>query len=186
MHLRTARLLMRPWSDSDLEPFAAMNADPDVMAHMPALLDRSASDALVARVRAHFDERGFGLWAVQVPGIADFIGYVGLLAPRFSAAFTPCVEVGWRLARAHWGRGYATEAARAALRFGFESAGLAEIVSFTSPANTRSIAVMERLGMSHDAADDFAHPSLPAEHPLSHHVLYRLSRARWEDTKDAA
>jgi len=173
--MRTSRLLLRRWRDADREPFAALNADPVVMAHMPALLDRAASDAFVDRTGVHFDQHGFGLWAVEVPGVSDFIGYVGLAVPRFSAAFTPCVEVGWRLARAHWGKGYATEAARAALSFGFLTAGLSEIVSFTVPANTRSIAVMQRLGMTHDPADDFAHPSLPADHPLSHHVLYRLS-----------
>jgi len=176
--LQTARLLLRPWRDSDLEPFAALNSDPVVMEHMPTMLDRSASDALVARIRTHFDQHGFGLWAIEVPGIADFVGYVGLLVPRFTAAFTPCVEVGWRLAREHWGRGYATEGARAAVSFGFLSAGLDEIVSFTVPANTRSIAVMERLGMTHDPSDDFDHPSLPAGHRLSRHVLYRLSRRR--------
>ena len=177
--MRTARLLLRAWRDADREPFAALNADPAVMAHMPALLDRAASDAFIDRTCAHFDQHGFGLWAVEVPGVSEFIGYVGLSVPRFCAAFTPCVEVGWRLARAHWGQGYATEGARAALSVGFLSAGLSEIVSFTVPANTRSIAVMQRLGMTHDPADDFAHPSLPADHPLSHHVLYRLSPERW-------
>lgn len=177
--MRTNRLLLRPWRDADREPFAALNADPAVMAHMPALLDRAASDAFIDRMCAHFDQHGFGLWAVAVPGVSEFIGYVGLSVPRFAAAFTPCVEVGWRLARAYWGQGYATEGARAALSVGFLSAGLSEIVSFTSPANTRSIAVMQRLGMTHDPAYDFAHPSLPADHPLSHHVLYRLSPERW-------
>lgn len=183
--IRTPRLLLRQWRDSDLEPFATMNADPDVMAYMPALLDRSTSDAFVARTREHFERHGFGLWAVEVPGDAAFVGYVGLSVPRFTAAFTPCVEVGWRLAHAHWGCGYATEAARAALSFGFLSAGLSEIVSFTVPANTRSIAVMDRLGMTHDSSDDFIHPSLPAGHPLGPHVLYRLSRARWRRRLDA-
>jgi len=173
--IRTDRLLLRRWRDDDLVPFAELNSDPEVMAYMPARLDRRESDAFAARIREQLDQRGFGLWAVEVPEAASFIGYVGLSNPRFTAAFTPCVEVGWRLARAHWGRGYATEAARAALAFGFGHVGLEEIVSFTVPANWRSIAVMERLGMRHDPADDFDHPSLPAGHPLQRHVLYRLT-----------
>jgi RimJ/RimL family protein N-acetyltransferase len=173
--IRTDRLLLRRWRDEDLVPFAEMNSDPEVMTYMTALLDRRDSDALAARIREQFEQRHFGLWAVEIPEVASFIGYVGLSVPRFTAAFTPCVEVGWRLARAHWGRGYATEAARASLTFGFEQVGLEEIVSFTVPANVRSIAVMERLGMRHDPADDFDHPSLPAGHPLRRHVLYRLT-----------
>jgi len=173
--MRTDRLLLRGWRDEDLAPFAELNSDPEVMTFMPALLDRRESDAFAARIGEQLEQRGFGLWAVEVPHVAPFIGYVGLSVPRFTAAFTPCVEVGWRLARAHWGRGYATEAARTALTFGFERVGLEEIVSFTVPANARSIAVMERLGMSHDPADDFDHPSLPAGHPLQRHVLYRLT-----------
>ena len=180
MALRTDRLLLREWRDADLEPFAALNADPEVTRFLHGVLSRADSDRLAARIRAHFTERGFGLWAVEVPGKADFVGFVGLSVPRFEAHFTPCVEVGWRLARAHWGRGYATEGARAALAFGFESAGLAEIVSFTACANERSRAVMERLGMETDPADDFDHPSLPEGHPLRAHVLYRLSRESWE------
>lgn len=173
--LRTDRLTLRRWRDEDLEPFAQLNADPEVMAHMPSLLNRAESDALAARIRGQFEQRGFGLWAVEVPGVAPFIGYVGLAVPRFTAHFTPCVEVGWRLARAHWGFGYATEAARASLAFGFDHVRLDEIVSFTVPANTRSIAVMERLGMTRDPADDFDHPGLPEGHPLRRHVLYRLT-----------
>jgi len=173
--IRTDRLLLRRWRDDDLVPFAELNSDPEVMTYMPTRLDRRESDAFAARIREQLEQRGFGLWAVEVPEVASFIGYVGLSVPRFTAAFTPCVEVGWRLARAHWGRGYATEAARAALTFGFGHVGLEEIVSFTVPANSKSIAVMERLGMRHDPADDFDHPSLPAGHPLQRHVLYRLT-----------
>ena len=172
--IRTERLILRRWRDDDLEPFAELNADPQVMAHMPALLDRRDSDALATRIREQFEQRGFGLWAVEVPGAAPFIGYVGLSVPRFTAHFTPCVEIGWRLARPYWGRGYATEAALASLAFGFENVGLQEIVSFTVPANVRSIAVMQRIGMTHDPADDFDHPSLPVGHSLRRHVLYRL------------
>jgi RimJ/RimL family protein N-acetyltransferase len=160
------------------------------MEFMPGLLDRAASDAFVERIEQHFTQHGFGLWAVEViegmeagrgpaASAGAFIGYVGLMRPRFTAAFTPCVEVGWRLARAAWGRGYATEAAREACRVGFDEVGLSEIVSFTVPANVRSRRVMERLGMTHDPAEDFDHPLLPDGHALRRHVLYRLSRERW-------
>jgi RimJ/RimL family protein N-acetyltransferase len=174
--IRTPRLLLRPWRDEDLPAFAALNADPKVMEFFPKPLDRAESDALAARIRDHFARRGFGLWAVEVPGIADFIGFVGLAVPGFEAHFTPCVEVGWRLAREHWGRGCATEAARAALEFGFLRLGLDEIVSYTVPANRRSRGVMERLGMTRAPADDFDHPLLPEGHPLRRHVLYRASQ----------
>ena len=152
------------------------------MEHFPALLTRSESDTLIARIEAHFAARGFGLWAVAVPGVADFIGFIGLNAPSFTAHFTPCVEIGWRLAAAHWGQGYASEGARAVLAFGFGERGLDEIVSFTVVANTRSRKVMERLGMHHDPADDFDHPALPKGHPLRRHVLYRLSGPEWAST----
>lgn len=156
-----------------------MNADPRVMEHFPKLLTRPESDAMAARIDRYFDERGFGLWAVEVVGGARFIGFVGLAAPVFTAPFTPCVEVGWRLARDAWGFGYATEAAKEALRMGFEKLNLSEIVSFTVPANQRSRRVMERLGMKRDPNDDFNHPSLPEGHHLRRHVLYRLSKGAW-------
>jgi RimJ/RimL family protein N-acetyltransferase len=176
--LRTERLILRPWRDEDLGPFAALNADPAVMEHFPSLLTRSQSDAAAARIREEMAERGFGLWAVEVPSVATFIGFTGLSVPRFEAHFTPCVEIGWRIAREHWGRGYAPEAARAALAFGFERLALAEIVSFTAAGNARSRRVMEKIGMTHDAAGDFDHPSLPPRHPLRWHVLYRIQRPR--------
>jgi RimJ/RimL family protein N-acetyltransferase len=175
--LETDRLLLRQWRDSDLAPYAALNADAIVMEFFPRPLDRAESDASAARIQDHFARHGFGLWAVEVPGVAEFIGFVGLSVPAFDARFTPCVEVGWRLAREFWGRGYATEAARAALDFGFHDLGLVEVVSFTVPANLRSRAVMERIGMSRSESDDFDHPSLPAGHPLRRHVLYRISRS---------
>lgn len=181
--LSTERLLLRAWRDDDLAPFAALNADPEVMRHFPAPLDRAGSDAVAARNRASFAERGFGLWAVEVPGQATFIGVIGLTVPRFEAHFTPCVEVAWRLARAHHGHGYATEGARAALAFGFTRLGLDEIVSFTVPANQASWRVMEKLGMRH--AGEFDHPLLPAGHRLQRHVLYRLLRADWTGARDA-
>lgn len=177
--LTTPRLVLRPWRDADLDGFAALNADPVVMEHFPSTLTRAESDATAARVRDDFARRGYGPWAVEVPGVADFIGFVGLSVPRFEAHFTPCVEVGWRLARAHWGKGYATEAARAALDFGFRVLDLHEIVAFAVPGNARSRAVMARLGMSRAEADDFDHPGVSAGHPLRRHVLYRLSREDW-------
>jgi RimJ/RimL family protein N-acetyltransferase len=177
--LRTGRLVLRAWRDGDLEPFARLNADPQVMEHFPAPLTREESDASVERIRAHFGEHGFGLWALEVPGVVEFGGFIGLSVPRFAAHFTPCVEIGWRLALDLWGRGYATEGAGVALEFGFESLQLEQIVSFTVPANVRSRAVMERLGMRRTPADDFDHPQLSAADPLRRHVLYRLTRAEW-------
>lgn len=173
--LRTERLLLRRWRQTDRAPFAALNADPRVMEHFPALLSREESDAMVARIEAHFERHGFGFWAVEAPGVTEFAGFIGLAVPRFEAHFTPCVEIGWRLAASHWGRGFATEGARAALDLGFGSLGLAQIVSCTVPANIRSRRVMEKLGMSHDPADDFDHPLLTSGHPLRRHVLYRLA-----------
>jgi RimJ/RimL family protein N-acetyltransferase len=174
-------LLLRRWRDADLAPFAEMNADPHVMEHVPSLLTREESDAMAGRIARSFAERRLGLWAVEIVGASSFIGYVGLSIPTFETSFTPCVEVGWRLARAHWGAGYATEAARAAIRDGFERLDLDEIVSFTVPANERSKSVMERLGMHRSAADDFDHPRLPAGHRLLRHVLYRLTRQEWRE-----
>jgi RimJ/RimL family protein N-acetyltransferase len=147
-----------------------------VMEFLPALLTRPESDALVASVEVHFEKHGFGLWAVEIVGVAPFAGFIGLSKPRFDAPFQPCVEIGWRLAAEHWGRGYATEGARAALAFGFETLGLEEIVSFTVPGNTRSRHVMEAIGMTRDPRDDFDHPSLAADDPLQRHVLYRIRR----------
>jgi len=172
--LRTDRLLLRRWRDSDREPFAAINADPRVMEFFPATLTRAQSDELAERIERELEERSFGLWAVEVPEVVEFAGFVGLEVPSFESHFTPCVEVGWRLAAEHWGRGYASEAARAAVRFGFERLGLKEIVSFTARTNLRSRRVMERIGMTHRSADDFDHPGLPPGHPLRPHVLYRI------------
>jgi RimJ/RimL family protein N-acetyltransferase len=179
--LTTARLVLRPWRDGDLAPFAALIADPAVMEHFPATLTMAQATTLAEGIREDMAERGFGWWAAEVPAVAPFIGFIGLSVPDFGAPFLPpgetVVEVGWRLARAFWGRGYATEGARACLRFGFEDLRLPEIVSFTATQNARSRAVMERLGMTRDPADDFDHPKLPPNHQLSRHVLYRLKRA---------
>jgi RimJ/RimL family protein N-acetyltransferase len=177
--LETRRLRLRAWSERDLAAFAGLNADPRVMEFFPKPLERTESDALALRIREHFARHGFGLWAVEVPGVADFIGFVGLSVPSFRAPFMPCVEIGWRLAHDHWGRGYATEAARAALSVGFRDLTLDEIVSFTVPLNWRSRRVMERLGMTRSAFDDFEHPALPEGHVLRPHVLYRLNRRQW-------
>ncbi|KIH98407.1 GNAT family acetyltransferase [Streptomonospora alba] len=173
--LRTSRLVLRGWRAEDREPFARLNADPEVMAHFPAALTRDESDATADRIQVRMDERGFGLWALEVAETGAFIGFTGLSLARFPAHFTPAVEVGWRLARHAWGRGYATEAARAAVAFGFDRCGLEEIVSFTARTNVRSQAVMRRLGMRCDSADDFDHPELPSGHRLGPHVLYRLA-----------
>ncbi|MGZ6028779.1 MAG: GNAT family N-acetyltransferase [Myxococcaceae bacterium] len=175
---RTARLMLRGFRGEDLAPLAALNADPRVMEHLRGPMGLQDSAAQLARFRQHWDEHGFGWWAVELPGVTPFIGWVGLARPRFEAHFTPCVEIGWRLAAAFWNQGYATEGAREALRFGWELASprLEEIVAFTAPANGRSRRVMEKLGMRHDPADDFEHPNLPPGHPLRPHVLYRTRR----------
>ncbi|MBO3089191.1 GNAT family N-acetyltransferase [Cellulomonas dongxiuzhuiae] len=171
---RTTRLVMRQWTDADLEPFAALNADPEVMEHFPAPLTREASDALAARARAGLEANGWGLWAVEVDG--RFAGFTGLARPAWDPSL---VEVGWRLARWAWGHGYATEAARAALAVGFEEVGLTEIVSFTAVGNERSRAVMRRIGMTRDPADDFDYPTIPQGHPLRRSVLYRIRSSSW-------
>jgi ribosomal-protein-alanine N-acetyltransferase len=178
--LRTERLLLRRWRPEDRKEFAEMNADPAVMEYFPAPMSRAESDAMVDRIEAAFAWQGYGLWALEVCDTGAFIGFTGLQPPAFEAHFTPCVEVGWRLARPAWGQGYATEAAQAALRFGFVEAGLPEVVSFTTAGNLRSRAVMRRLGMTRNAAEDFDHPRLPPEHPLRRHVLYRLPYERWQ------
>lgn len=171
--LRTDRLLLRPWRPADLQPFAAMNLDPRVMAHLPASLTRVESAALMDRILADFEREGWGLFALELPGAMPFAGFVGLDRPRFVAPFTSCVEIGWRLAFAAQGRGYATEAAREVVRVAFEAIGLSELVSFTVPRNLASRGVMEKLGMRQDG--EFEHPSLPEGHALRRHLLYRLS-----------
>ena len=174
--LRTPRLLLRHWRPADRAPFAALNADPRVMEYFPSVLSREESDRLAARIEAGIATRGFGLWAVEVPGVTPFAGFVGLSVPGFEASFTPCVEIGWRLAAEHWGHGYATEGARAALAFAWETLGLDAVVAFTAVDNLRSRRVMGRLGMRRDPAEDFDLPEIPAGHPLRRHVLYRIAR----------
>ncbi len=170
----TARLMLRPWRDEDLPAYRALNADPRVREFFPGTLTAAQSDAEAERIRRNMVERGFSFWAIELPGIAPFIGFTGLEIPGWSAHFTPCVEIGWRILPEYWGQGYATEAATAALNFGFSALGLAEIVAFTVPANIRSRRVMEKLSMARDEADDFDHPNLAPGHNLRRHVLYRL------------
>jgi RimJ/RimL family protein N-acetyltransferase len=179
--LSSGRVVLRGWRDGDRAPFAALNSDPRVMEFYPHRLDPARSDAMIDRLQEHFHARGFGLWAVEVPGVAPFIGYVGLSVPQVVAHFTPCVEIGWRLAAEHWGRGYATEAARLALAHGFGPLALPSVVSFTATENRRSRAVMERLGMRRDPEEDFDHPDLPEGHPLRRHVLYRLNSTEFSN-----
>lgn len=176
--LETPRLLLRQWRDADYAPFAALNADPAVMEFFPEPLERSASDALAHRCRALIEERGWGVWAVELKSEGHFIGSTGLHVPAADLPCSPCVEVGWRLARAAWGKGYATEAASAALRFGFTVVALPEIVAFTALGNVRSQAVMERLGMRRDQ-NTFQHPAVPEASQLREHCLYRITRQEW-------
>jgi RimJ/RimL family protein N-acetyltransferase len=173
--LATDRLKLRQWGNADLQPFAELNADPEVMRYFPATLTRAESDGFAGYARETIDLQGWGLWAVEVADGPPFIGFVGLNRVSFEEHFTPAVEVGWRLARPFWGNGYATEAGAAAVRFGFEQIDLDEIVSFTTTSNEPSIRVMRRLGMRYDAAGDFDHPRV-AEGPLRRHVLYRLAK----------
>lgn len=171
--MRTARLLLRQWCDADVPAFAALSADPAVMAFLQPLPDPAAAERWVARAQAHWQSHGFGRWVVELPGEARFIGVVGLTWVPYEAHFTPAVEIAWRLAPAYWGRGYATEAARAALACGFETLGLVEIVAITTPGNTRSRRVMERLGMTRSPREDFDHPEV-TEARLRRCILYRL------------
>jgi RimJ/RimL family protein N-acetyltransferase len=175
--LQTERLILRRWRQTDHVPFAALNADPMVMEYFPDVLSRAESDDLISRIESGFATYGHGLWALEVRATGEFVGFTGLAIPSFHAHFTPAVEVGWRLSRSAWGNGYATEAGLASIRVGFRDFGHGEIVSFTSAANVRSRAVMERIGMTHDAADDFHHPQLEGKDLLRPHVLYRISAA---------
>jgi RimJ/RimL family protein N-acetyltransferase len=169
----TQRLRLRQWTATDREPFAALNADPRVMEFFPATLSREQSDAVAARIESNIAGRGFGLWALEKRAEGEFIGFVGLSVTPPALPFPPSVEIGWRLAFEHWGKGYATEAARQCLRVGFQLLGFSEIVSFTAVGNLRSRAVMERLGMR--VAGTFEHPLVPQASHLRRHCLYRLS-----------
>jgi RimJ/RimL family protein N-acetyltransferase len=172
--IQTPRLILRPWRPSDLPPFAEQNADPFVMRFLAGVLTREQSDGYVAQAEKHLAEHGFGKWAVEAPGVAPFVGAVGLSWVRFTASFTPAVEVAWRLHRRYWGQGYATEAARAAIKDGFARVGLREIVALTALGNQPSMRVMQRLGMTRTI--EFDHPLVPEGNPLRQHILYRLAR----------
>lgn len=173
--IETDRLILREWKREDLTPFAAINQDPKVMEYLLKPLAESETAAMIEKIQKHFKLHGFGLYACTVKETSELIGFVGLNVPDFEAHFTPCVEIGWRLAFHAWGKGYATEAARAVLQVGFGKQGLHEIVSWTVPANQRSIRVMEKIGMHRDPKDDFDHPKVPKGHPLRRHVLYKLN-----------
>ncbi|MCK7615982.1 GNAT family N-acetyltransferase [Roseibium sediminicola] len=180
--LETERLILRSWKDEDLDPFAEMCADPEVMRYFPDLWPRDRSALLISKSMDKLDAEGFCLLPVEIRETGEFIGFVGLNSsnPDMPAPFDPSVEIGWRLKQSAWGKGYASEAARAWLRFGFETVGLEEIVSFTIPDNLPSQKVMKRIGMARDLAGDFRHPAIPEDHPCSMHVLYRLSKADWK------
>jgi RimJ/RimL family protein N-acetyltransferase len=175
----TDRLRLRQWIETDRAPFGQLNADSRVMEFLPSILDRAASDAMIDRLQAGIIDRGWGFWAVESKLDQQFIGFVGLSIPNADLPFSPCVEIGWRLAFEYWGKGYASEAARGGLKVGFEQLDLPEIVSFTAIGNHRSRAVMERLGMEREV-ETFEHPSLLTGHPLQEHCLYRLSKEKWQ------
>ena len=180
--LKTERLILREWNEADREPFARMGADPRVMEFLGETVSREQSDDMADRIEAHFKAHGFGLYAAELEESGEFIGFIGLAVPTFEAAFTPCVEIGWRLAVEYWGAGLATEGAMEIVRHAFEELGLLELVSFTAIRNERSRRVMAKLGMTHDATENFDHPGVAAGDPLRRHVLYRLTREKWIDS----
>ena len=179
MAIETERMVLRAWQMSDRAEFARLNSDVRVMEFMPACLSTAESDLFFDRIQHHFQKYGFGLYVAELREGRRFVGTVGLMVPQFEAHFAPCVEIGWRLTADCWGRGLATEGARAVVQHAFESLNLESLVSFTVPANVRSRRVMEKIGMSRESADNFEHPKLPEGHPLRPHVLYRLSRTDW-------
>ncbi|CAN5238923.1 GNAT family N-acetyltransferase [soil metagenome] len=183
MHLQTERLLLRRWKESDLAPFSEINADPNVMKHFPKMLTPDETKALIEKIENRFELDSLGLWAVELLSNQAFIGFVGLWKPTFDAHFTPCVEIGWRLANRYWGQGYAPEAARAVLEDGFERICLEEIVAMTALLNKNSMRVMEKIGMTLDPQDNFMHPSVEDGHRLKEHVLYRIKKSDWMQSK---
>jgi ribosomal-protein-alanine N-acetyltransferase len=186
LELRTKRTVLRAWKDSDLPAWCEMNADPEVRKHFESTHTEAQALAEAQRARDAMAQHGWGVWALEIPGVHAFAGFVGLIVPTYDAHFVPCVEIGWRLPRMAWGQGYATEAARAAARFAFDVLDQDEIVAITVPGNTPSRKVMERLGMRHDPAGDFDHPRVSEGHPLRRHVLYRLDRASFRRTLSSA
>lgn len=177
--LHSQRLLLRPWQPADLRGFAELNGDPQVMRHFPSVMSRAQSDAMARRMQAHFVTHGFGYWVLERHDQPGLLGVLGIQHVGFAAAFTPAVEIGWRIQRAHWRQGYALEAAQAVLAHAFGQLQLEQVLAFTVPANLPSQALMQRLALERNPADDFAHPLLPVGHPLRSHWLYRLSRERW-------
>ena len=181
IQLQTDRLILRQWQDDDLKAFARMCADPDVMKFYPNTLTNEESNVMANKIRGLIDEQSWGLWAVELKDKDCFIGFVGLHKPHYELPITPCVEVGWRLSKEYWGKGYATEAARESLKFAFNQLELNEVYSFASVSNNKSWRVMERLGMS-NTGNNFEHPDIPEGQPLREHVLYKITKAQWLST----
>lgn len=173
----TERLILREWQDSDLAPFIAMGQDPLVMEYFPGLLKPEESSAMIARIKTTLKECGFCLYACELKSTKEFIGFIGLSAPKFKAHFTPCVEIGWRIASQHWGKGYAIEGALKCLESGFNEFNLNEIVSIAVKENYKSHNVMNKIGMQRDLSGDFLHPNLAPSHKLAQHTLYRMPRS---------
>lgn len=182
--ITTERLVLRQWREEDLEPFAKLNADPKVREFFPGLMSREECERSIKLMSDHITRCEWGLWAASLIETDEFIGFIGLEDVYFQAHFTPAVEIGWRLALDYWGKGYATEGAKAALAYGFDTLNMDEIVSFTAVQNRRSRRIMEKIGMNHNSKDDFDRPKLPKEHPLQRHVLYRISYQDWKNVKD--
>jgi RimJ/RimL family protein N-acetyltransferase len=178
-YLKTERLTLRRWQESDLAPFTAMNMDAEVMQYFPSILTPEQTQKMIEKIEEGFSKKGFGLWAIETNQTKEFVGFAGLSEPSFSAHFTPCTEIGWRIASKFWGQGYAPEAAREILKDAFKRLNLPEVVSFTAKANSNSIRVMRKLGMIRDPKDDFNHPAVEANSRLAEHVLYRLSKKQW-------
>ena len=180
MLIQTPRLMLRPWKAEDLPAFRALNADPDVMRHFPSVLTAEESDTLAASIQTRTRNQGFGLLALEIPGVTAFAGFVGLNVPSFDSSL---VEIGWRLHKKCWGHGFATEAAAAVMEVGFSRLGMKSICSFTAVVNTSSERVMQRLGMEHRPEKDFNHPALPPDHRLARHIFYLMTAARWQEEK---
>lgn len=182
--IKTERLILRQWIPEDLEPFARLNADPLVREYFSSILTKEKSDLSAKLISDEIDKNGYGFWAISVPNVSDFVGFVGIRPVDFESHFTPAVEIGWRLAHEFWGKGYATEGAIASLKYGFEMLNLDEIVAFTAVANARSRNVMEKIGMHRSVEDDFDHPQLNVNDKLKRHVLYRIKKQEWNNVYD--
>ena len=184
--IETQRLILRRWRTGDFEPFHRINSDPRVMEFFPAVLTPDETKAFMARIESGFEEKGFGLWAAELKAGGEMIGFIGLSVPTFKAVFTPCVEIGWRLACEHWGQGLAPEGAQKVLEFAFREVKLTEVLSWTSKVNLPSRRVMEKIGMSYDPRDDFEHPLRPLDVRLRPHVLYRMKREAFEKLRPSS